>query len=142
VSDTLWPYHDPEAAWAANIARHLRREVRPEDQIVLGQPEYCTLDCIRWQLLPFAAQMRAPHQIDWATLERTGGRLWLVEQLPSPGPSLEEEQAHDPLAIFPQLAQHLWHILDRTHFVVHMPSAREPALCISLLLYAQRGASR
>jgi hypothetical protein len=138
VGDARRPYHDSEAVWAENIAGYLRQQVHPEDQIVLAQPEHCTLDCIRWQLLPFESQMRLPHQIDWATLERTGGRLWLVEQLPEPDPSLQEEQAHDPLAIFPQLAHHFWHILDRTHFVVQMPSPTEPAMCISLLLYARR----
>ncbi len=80
VGDSLRPYHDKEATWARDIARHLRRELRAEDQVVLRQSPRCTLDCLRWHLLPFAEQMCSPAQIDWTCLERAEGRLWLVGQ--------------------------------------------------------------
>ena len=81
VRDAIHPYQDVEAAWAEDIGRQLRREVRPQDQIVVPHVERFTLNCLRWQLLAFAQQVRTTSTIDWTHLERGGGRLWFVDQI-------------------------------------------------------------
>jgi len=125
VSDTLSPTHDTEAVWARDIARHLRRELRPEDQVVLYQPERATLDCFRWHILPFAGQLRSADRIDWASLERSGGRLWLVDQVLELLPAAVEPPGHDPREALRVLQRPTWHAIRRTRFLTHAPGPNE-----------------
>jgi hypothetical protein len=123
VDDAMHPYHDGEAAWAADIARHLRREVRPQDRIVLPQSERFTLNCLRWQLLPFTAQMGSPEQMDGQRLLRAGGRLWFVDQIVERAPADREPSPRDPRALLAALARDAWHSVGRTRFLTREPGS-------------------
>ncbi len=124
VTDTLHPAHDVEASWAEDIARHLRREIRPRDRLLLSQPERFTLNCIRWQLLPFAEQMCSA-EIDWPGLERTGGRLWLVHQMLERAPAGQEFFPYDARPISLSRDGNVWNTVRRTRFVVREPGGGE-----------------
>jgi hypothetical protein len=121
VDDDLHPYHNPEAAWANDIAEHLRREVRTADRIVLVSAHCFTGNCIRWQLLSFTEQMRSPTDIDWASLERDGGRIWFVDPMLELAPPQREPPSHDPRAALAATEHSAWHIVHRARF-----QAREP----------------
>lgn len=123
-ADTLHPAHDVEASWAEDIARHLRRELRPQDRILLSQPERFTLNCIRWQLLPFAEQMCST-EIDWMDLERSGGRLWLVHQMLERAPAGQEPFSRDPRPISLLREGNVWRTIHRIRFLVCEPGRGE-----------------
>lgn len=123
VDDAMHPYHDGEAAWAADIARHLRREVRPEDRIVLPQSERFTLNCLRWQLLPFTTQIRFLERIDGSQLVRVSGRLWFVDQIVARAPADREPSPRDPRVMFATLARDAWHSVGRTRFLTREPGS-------------------
>ncbi len=120
IADMLHPSHDVEASWAEDIARHLGREIRPQDRIILSQPERFTLNCIRWQLLPFTEQMCSA-EIDWPGLERTGGRLWLVHQMLERGPASQELFSRDARPISLSREGNVWRTVHRTRFLVSEP---------------------
>lgn len=118
VGDVLHPYQDVEAVWAADIARHLRREVRPLDRIVIPCSERFTLNCLRWHLLPFTEQVCQPTEIDWPRLERSGGRVWFVDQMVVQAPAVQEVPVRDPREISPQMKHVNWHDVRRVRFLV------------------------
>lgn len=121
ISDALHPYENKEAAWAEDIARYLRREVQPQDQIIFPHVERFTLNCLRWQLLPFAQQVRTTSTIDWPRLERSGGRLWFVDQMVEQAPADYEPSPRDPRKRLPVLGRDVWHAVGRVRFLVHEP---------------------
>jgi hypothetical protein len=108
-----------ESAWAAAIARHLSREIRPQDRIVIPCSERFTLNCLRWQLLPFAEQVCRPTEIDWPRLERSGGRLWFIDQMVEQAPAIQEPPVRDPREISPQMKRANWQDIRRVRFLVH-----------------------
>lgn len=117
VNDALRPYQDVEAAWAGNIAQHLRREVRSQDRIVVPCSERFTLNCLRWQLLPFTEQVCTPATIDWPQLESRGGRLWFVDQMVEQAPAVQELPIREPCQISPQMERDGWHDARRVRFL-------------------------
>jgi hypothetical protein len=123
VSDVLHPYHDVEAAWAADIARHLRREVRSQDRIVFPHSERFTLNCLRWQLLPFGEQVCTAETIDWLRLGRSNGRLWLVDQMIAQAPAVHEPPVRDPFTLSPLSLIASWHAVHRVRFLVREPNS-------------------
>lgn len=122
VDDILHPYHDVEAAWAADIARHLRREVRSQDRIIFPHAERFTLNCLRWQLLPFGEQVCTTDTIDWMRLGRINGRLWLVDQMMAQAPAVHEPPVRDPFALSPLSMIASWHAVQRVRFLVREPN--------------------
>lgn len=110
LGDTLRPYHDVEACWARDIAGYLRREVRPQDQIVFRQPGRATVDCLRWQLLSLAGQIRSASRIDWTCGEQSEGRLWLVDQEHVPDVSRAEPPGHELQGTLQMLEQMGWQV--------------------------------
>ncbi len=130
VDDVLHPYHDVEAAWAADIARHLRREVGPQDRILFPHAERFTLNCLRWQLLPFGEQVCTTDAIDWLRLGRIDGRLWFVDQMTAQAPAVQEPPVRDPFALSPLALIARWNAVGRVRFLV-----REPDLGSSLPFY-------
>jgi hypothetical protein len=127
VNDTLHPYYDVEAAWAEDIGRHLRREVRPPDRIVFPHVERFTLNCLRWQLLPFAEQVCTIAEIDGPRWKESSGRLWFLDQMVEQAPSAKDLPVRDPRDRFPVLARDAWHAVGSTRFLVCQPkpSAQE-----------------
>jgi hypothetical protein len=123
VGDALHPYQDVEAAWAADIARHLRREVRPQDRIIVPCSERFTLNCLRWHLLPFGDQVCNPETIDWSRLERSGGRLWFIDQMVEQAPAMQELPTRAPREISPQMERENWHDAGHVRFLVCEPKA-------------------
>jgi hypothetical protein len=121
VRDAIHPYQDVEAAWAEDIGRHLRREVRPQDQIVFPHVERFTLNCLRWQLLPFAQQVCTTTAIDWTRLERGGGRLWFVDQIVEQAPADHQPSPRDPRKRLPELGRDPWQAVRCIRFLVHEP---------------------
>jgi hypothetical protein len=125
VKDQLYPAHDAEAIWARDIAGHLRRELRPDDEVVLYQPERSMLDCVRWHLLPFAGQVRSVGHIDWPCLERSGGRLWCVHQVLQLLPPTAEPLRHHPEELLPGRGRPSWRAVQRVRFLTHAPGPSE-----------------
>ncbi len=121
VLDTWHPYQDVEAAWAEDIARYLRREVRPQDRIVFPHVERFTLNCLRWQLLPFAKQVCTADSIDWPGLEREDGRLWFVDQIVEQAAANWNPSPRDPRKRLPDLGRAAWHAARSVRFRVYEP---------------------
>src|SRR5579871_5955715 len=128
TSDVLHPYHDVEAAWAADIAQHLRSEVHPQDRILLPHSERFTLNCLRWQLLPFGQQVCTTDAIDWIHLGQINGRLWFVDQRTEQAPAVHEPPVRDPLALSPLSLIAKWHTIHRERFLVSEPNTGSPLL--------------
>jgi hypothetical protein len=128
VGDVLHPYHDVEAIWARDIARLLRREVHPQDRILFPHSERFTLNCLRWQLLPFGEQVCTTDAVDWIRLGRITGKLWLVDQMTEQAPVLKEPPVRDPLALTPLSLIASWHSIHRVRFLVREPNAGSPLL--------------
>jgi hypothetical protein len=123
VGDALRPYQNVEALWARDVGRHLRREVRLEDRIFLPQSTRFTLVCLRWQLLPFAAQV-CYNDLERLRRERAAGRWWLVDQTLERFSPLEEPAGREVAKRVPVLTQEHWHDVQRVRFLV-----REPTSC-------------
>ncbi|HTU21307.1 MAG TPA: hypothetical protein VMG10_24855, partial [Gemmataceae bacterium] len=117
AEDSLHPYYDVEAAWAAEIGRHLRREMRPHDRIVFPHVERFTLNCLRWQLLPLAQQVCTTAEIDSLRLERGGGRLWFIDQMVEQAPAAEDPPVRDPRKRFPVWTRDAWHPVGSIRFL-------------------------
>jgi hypothetical protein len=117
VDDTRHPYYDVESAWAEDIGRHLRREVRPRDRIVFPHVERFTLNCLRWQLLPFAEQVCTTAEIDGPRVKESGGRLWFIDQMVEQAPAAEDPPVRDPRDRFPVLTRDLWHAVGSIRFL-------------------------
>jgi hypothetical protein len=128
ASDVLHPYHDVEAAWAADIAQHLRSEVHSQDRILFPHSERFTLNCLRWQLLPFGEQVCTTDAIDWMRLGQINGRLWLVDQRTEQAPAVHEPPVRDPLALSPLSLIANWHAIHRERFLVSEPNTGSPLL--------------
>lgn len=128
VRDVLHPYQDVEAAWAADIAQQLHREVRPQDRIVIPCSERFTLNCLRWQLRPFVDQICAPTAVDWPKLERNKGRLWFIDQMVEQAPAVLELPARDPRQISPQMERVGWHDVRRVRFLAREPKSEVQSL--------------
>lgn len=142
VRDAINPYQDVEAAWAEDIGRHLRREVQPQDQIVFPHMERFTLNCLRWQLLPFAKQVGTTTAIDWTRLERSGGRLWFVDQIVEQAPADHEPSPRDPRKRLPELGRDPWQAVRRMRFLVHEPKPDAQQVfhyCCDLHLWSLHG---
>jgi hypothetical protein len=142
VRATLRPFHDEEAAWACNIAQHLRRELRPYDLILVPQSQRLTLPCLRWQLLPFGSQVAFATPIDWEHLERSEGRLWLVESRVDLTSPVEEPAAHDPALMIPAWGHYPWHAVNHIRFLAREPRPGEEQVycyCCDLYLYEGDG---
>jgi hypothetical protein len=125
IADTFRPYHDVEARWARDIVGHLRREVRPQDQIVPLQPGRETLDCLRWQLVPLAGQVRSSAQIEWACPKQAGGRLWIVDQGHEPAPSVAGPPDRASHGVLLTLERMGWHAIGRSRFLASGPGPLE-----------------
>ena len=125
VRATLRPYHDEEAAWASDIAHHLRRELRPQDLILVPQSQRLALPCLRWQLLPFEDQVAFAIPIDWEHLERSGGRLWLVESRVDLASPVEEPADHDLQTVIPITGRYPWHAVNHIRFLAREPRPGE-----------------
>lgn len=139
VVDTLHPSHDVEASWAKDIAQHLRRELRTQDRILLSQAERFTLNCLRWQLLPFAEQMCSAAAIDWSDLEQNGGRLWLVHQMMERAPAGRQPFPRDTRQLSLPRGQSIWHTIRCTRFLVREPGQSEQQVfhyCCDLHVFA------
>jgi hypothetical protein len=121
LRDALHPYQDVEAAWVEDIARYLRREVQPQDQIVFPHVERFTLNCLRWQLLPFAKQVCTADAVDWQRLERGSGRVWFVDQMVEQAPAEHEPSPRDPRKRVPELGHDAWLVVRRVRFLVREP---------------------
>ncbi|HEY7330115.1 MAG TPA: glycosyltransferase family 39 protein [Gemmataceae bacterium] len=119
IGDVMRPYQDVEAAWAAAIARHLQGQVRPQDRIIVASSERFTLNCLRWQLLPFGEQVCNFARIDWRQLERNAGRLWFIDQMVDQAPVIFEPPVRDPRDISPQIERENWHDTRQVRFLVH-----------------------
>lgn len=118
IGDAWHPYQDVEAAWAEDIAHHLHREVRSQDRIVFPHTDRFTLNCLRWQLLPFGRQVGTITELDWPRLERGGGRLWFVDQMVRQAPADREPSPRDPRELSPYLGRDAWYPVRCTRFLV------------------------
>jgi hypothetical protein len=117
LADAWQPYHDIESCWARDVARHLSRQVGPQDRIVLMQPGRDTLDCLRWHLVPWARQTCSPAEIDWSRRQPAEGRLWLVDQGVEPIGSLPDPPIRDLRQALPVLEQTGWHAVGYVRFL-------------------------
>lgn len=142
VRATLRPYHDEEAAWARDIARHLHRELRPHDLILVPQSQRLTLPCLRWQLLPFGSQVAFATPIDGEHLKRFGGRLWLVDSRVDLTSPAEEPATRDPALMLPAGGHYPWHAANHIRFLAREPRPGEEQVyryCCDLYLYEGDG---
>ena len=128
ASDVLHPYHDVEAAWAADIGLYLRREVRAQDRIIFPHTERFTLNCLRWQLLPFGEQVCTTDTMDWLRPGQVRGRLWLVDQMLEQAPAVHEPPVRDPFALSALSRCASWHTVRRVRFLVRETNAGAPLL--------------
>jgi hypothetical protein len=138
VRATLQPYHDEEAAWACDIARHLRRELRSPDRILVSQPQRLALPCLRWQLLPFARQVGFATPIDWGQLKRSGGRLWLVDARVDLASSPEEPARQESEEMMLGWVPSGWRAVHHWRFLAREPRPGEEQVyryCCDLYLY-------
>src|SRR5262249_965720 len=128
VNDVLHPYYNAEAPWAAEIAQHLRREVRSQDRILFPHAERFTLNCLRWHLLTFGEQVCTTDTIDWMRLGQINGRLWFVDQITEQAPGMKEPAVRDPFALSPLSLIASWHSVHRVRFLVREPKPGSPLL--------------
>jgi hypothetical protein len=117
-----------ESAWAADIGRHLCREVRAQDRIIFPHAERFTLNCLRWQLLPFGRQVCTTDTIDWQRLGQVRGRLWLVDQMLEQAPAVHEPRVRDPFALSALSRCASWHAAQRVRFLVRETKPGAPLL--------------
>ena len=112
AADWRRPHHDDNARWAREISLHLRREVSPGDRIAVRPALEAMSPSLRWQLLPFARQMRSE--------ESPGGtefpsRLWVLDENSGyAAPTAPEPTARISVAEFSEAAT--WEIADRRRF--------------------------
>jgi hypothetical protein len=128
VNDVLHPYHDVEAAWAADIAQYLRREVGPQDRILFPHSNRFTLNCLRWNLLPFDDKLYTTDTVEWMRLGRMDCRLWFVDQMMEQAPAQREPPVRDPFALSPLSMIASWHPVNRIRFLVREPNPGSPLL--------------
>lgn len=125
VGDARRPYHDAIAPWAGDIAAKLKRDARPDDVIVLSRSRRHSHSCLRWQLRPLAAQLRYEGKVDWVAVERTSGRVWLVdEQEALIAPDLPQPAPVEPARLLPGLAASRWQPVAHDRFVTQTPGPR------------------
>lgn len=125
VRDALHPYHDVEAVWARDIARYLRRELRESDRIVFPYTDRFALNCLRWQLLPFAEKSCFIDEIDWSRLQLGDGRLWMIDQMLDVAPVFQEPAARDPRKSIGENERHHWHAVSWMRFLTRQPASSE-----------------
>jgi hypothetical protein len=81
--DFCHPYRDEVAAWARQVVRHIQREMRPGDRIVVcGTAQNCHV-CLRWQLLALADRIDDGESAP-------ASRVWIVD------PRIDEEPVGAP----------------------------------------------
>jgi hypothetical protein len=79
--------------------------------------ERFTLNCLRWQLLPFAEQVCTTAEIDGPRVKESGGRLWFIDQMVEQAPAAEDPPVRDPRDRFPVLTRDLWHAVGSIRFL-------------------------
>ena len=123
VQDALHPYHDAEAAWARDIAQHLRRELRGQDRIAFHYTDRFYLNCLRWQLLPFAEQSCFVGEIDWPRFQLGDGRLWMIDQMLEIAPAHQEPATRDPNRTIAEGERKRWRAISCTRFLTRQPAS-------------------
>jgi hypothetical protein len=144
VGGAVWnvvrPYANVSAPWARDVACHLRGQVRPEDQIVVRQGAYDSATCLRWQLLSFKEQLRYGGEVDWARLEKTGGRLWYVDHaVDEVRPPYEGPAPIDGRELLPEEAAARWHEVEQGRFTAKLLGAEQVYLCWCYVHLLERG---
>jgi hypothetical protein len=111
VADYCHPCRDDVAAWARQVVRHLQREMRPGDRLVVYNTPESWHPCLRWQLQALADRI-ADSQVLRAP------RVWVVdsriEEVPADAP--EPVPALPPVLAGQPLATRGWNVLEHRRF--------------------------
>jgi hypothetical protein len=119
--DALYPYHDAEAAWARDIAQHLRLKLRESDRIVVPHNDWFALTCLRWHLLSFPDRVIYTKDVENISIAHKDCRVWLLDQTLEASADFQEPSVRDPFEFLSRQARSQWHAIDRMRFFTRQP---------------------